>query len=197
MRKLRLISVLCFALILFFYSCGETKKKPELDSTPAQISVSDSNWRRVSSHEMSLEIPLFMKEDPSLDPAAIIQYAAYDSELYVVVYSQRKEDFMNEGLKQRAYDLNRSVTTNLMLSKLKILYSNAHVNSEIEMDTMGLIKYCSLDASVEGVNYPLRYEYAFAEGKGNVYTMMCWTLKQNELMNRKYMNRIIHSFREE
>jgi hypothetical protein len=172
-------------------SCGNNTPPPCVDTIPQR----DTTYTSIVVGDFEISAPSFLKQTTELDTAATLQLADYDQELYLMVYRESIFDFI-----QKEKPTSDSLLEKYLASSLQHISETSHIQSDtliraIKIKTLDA-KLLSYSGFVEGVEFPIYYQYAFIQGKTSLYTIICWTLDERKNEHQEKMEKMLLSFNE-
>jgi len=168
---------LLIVLALSMSSCIEMiQKAGELNSSP--VSTSESNYKTVGIDSLfEVDIPIYMKTLPGLNPEAILQYANIYKETYFVIIQENKDDYIDLFKRYGEFDSKLSVIENYKNAQ-KGLFKESIANAKIQ--EYGLVninnkpaRQIKIFGEVDGIK--AAYIVAFIEGEKDIFMLMNWT----------------------
>ncbi|PIA77574.1 hypothetical protein BFR04_09035 [Gaetbulibacter sp. 4G1] len=165
-------------LALTTSSCIEMLQKAGegLNSTPA--TTSESNYKTVGIDSLfEIDIPIYMKPLPELNPEAILQYANIYKETYFVVITENKEEYIDLFKRYGEFDNKLPVIENYKNAQ-KALFIESIDNARIQEYGLANIndypaRQIKIIGEVDGIK--AAYIVAFIEGESDIFMLMNWT----------------------
>ncbi len=190
--KNTLYFILTLIVTQTFISCFGDKKEERL-SLEKDFKLVEIN------NEYSMRIPKYMKESNDLLDGASLQYANIFEEIYVVVTSENKEEFMSYHKDIGAYNDTISPVDYYADTQLKILKSGLDVEKTAEIKSLKInslpAQIIEYDAKIPGVKYDISYFATSIEGDEKFYIITAWTLKSKKDTHRNTFEKMARSFR--
>ena len=139
-------------------------------------------------NKYSLELPSFLSEVQSLNPAASLQYQNPLKEFYVIVLDEPKTDFANPDV------INLEEYKNMLRANLEENLEHPSFSPIRDTVLNGLkAKLFSLSDKTDGIE--IYYQFAYIESKTDFYQILTWTLENRKDKFSKDMDKIIASFK--
>lgn len=155
-------------------------EKREKEYKEKQAKKDPANYKAIDVNNLySISVPKDMKSTDFLNDEASLQYFNIYKDQYVMVIDESKAEFIEVFQDLDEYDNNKSIIENYADAQLSFFSENLKIRKETGLQSIkmngreGLRK--SAVADVEGVPDPISYQFAFAEGKTNLYLIMSWT----------------------
>lgn len=150
-----------------------------------------------STEGFTLEVPSYMSETEDLNPNAIIGFENQREETYLVIFEHSKAEFEDFWKKKDAWDASADLLTN---------YSNSNVTDLEEFTKDGQTKsmeplqinglnatICKYEATVEDDR--ALYYTASIESDSTFYTLMAWTMANQEEDVDQDFQKMLKSFK--
>jgi predicted Zn-dependent protease len=151
------------------------------------------------NEEYSMGVPAHMTKATSLNDDASLQFQNIFKEAYVIVIDEDKTEYINMYKEASVYDTSRSVLSNYTDTQVQSTTANMEVISQKSIKTLKIngLKAATteIDATVEGVKFPITYFLTFIEGKEKLYFIMAWTLQDKKETHRAAFDQMARSFR--
>jgi hypothetical protein len=132
----------------------------------------------------SMDIPKNMTTTDDLNDVASLQYQDIEKELYVIVIDEAKDEFIDAFTEEGTYKGDLGVAENYGNIQMASMESAMNITSNSGAKTTTIngreANMYEVEATVEGVDYPIYYLYTFVEGKEKVYMVMAWTLLEHK-----------------
>lgn len=127
----------------------------------------------------SISVPKDMKPTDYLNDEASLQYFNIYKEQYMIVIDESKSEFLEAFKSFDEYDDDKSVVENYATAQLSFFKEEMTFRKESGLLPMMINGRPALRktaiADMEGVPEPISYQFAFIEGKKNLYLIMAWT----------------------
>ena len=181
MKKLHVVVLLI--IFISSLSCVEMVKEAAKNmQINSKESLSESNFKTVTIDSLyQLDVPIYMKEMPSLHQEASLKFANILKEVYTITLNENKKDFIAlvKGLEE--YNENESVIDNYASIQKQMFEESVEV-SDVEKYGVSSInglqaRQIKLIGEVDGIS--IFYVITFIEGRDNIYMIMNWTTEDN------------------
>jgi len=159
-------------------------EKREKEYKEEQAKKDPANYKAIDVNELyTMSVPKDMKPTDFLNDEASLQYFNIYKEHYVIVIDESKSEFIEVFKSMDEYDTDLSVVENYAKAQLNFFSEDLTFRKETGLQPMTINDRDALRksavADVEGVPNPISYQFAFAEGKKNLYMIMAWTTEEN------------------
>ena len=201
MKTIKLFFLL-ITITAFLISCGNIKDKVENAIDEAIEEVADEFSHSTETVEyndlFSIEIPNILSECSDLNDEAVIQYENIDTELYLIVLEESKQEFF-EAINFEAYE-GETISEDEILDMYSYLQFTTFASEDESFDAENIeinnLQAKQLDATANFESYSIFYRMACYEGEDTLYFLVMWTLEDSKDTYGSKMQDILESFKE-
>lgn len=188
--------ILVFALLICVYALHSCKSETIEDAKKLSLEK-DFDLIKVNSN-YEIKVLDYMISTDLLNEEASLQYMYAFKEEYIVIIDEPKQEFIDAYTDLNSFDNNQSTLDNYSYVQIEFLDQMMEPKHRTKSKSITVnnldAHYIEMDAKLEGIKEVASYFIYYIESKGNLYTIMAWTLEKNKDIYREKVKKMIRTF---